>query len=884
MRHLISILSFMLIVQHLTAADWQLVRIPAPQDETTILPDSFELYHRAGDFWIGRVSKNISLPPGSFIYERFDPEAGEIFRLLLASPEESEKLKSNVHFLYEDQMEVIFQATPDQLRALPKIRGQWIRIGQSPRPTGYSGVEIPERDDFHPIIEDLVNQVSQTQYTEYLQTLEDFNTRNTFTTGYDNSAVWVYDRFTEFGLDASYDDFTIQTAVKQNVIGELTGLVHPDSIVFITAHLDATANNQWSPEPVAPGADDNGSGTACFLECARILSQYNFEKTIRFVAFGGEEQGLWGSWDYVGNLLNAGTEVVGSFNYDMIAYSGNDPLPPDLILYADNNPLSQAMADKVAEAITTFIPTSLEPVIYINPSMTASDHSPFWDAGWPAILGIEAEPWGPEFNPFYHSVNDRVVNCDLYYATNCTRAALAAVADYAIPIEESGPYLAVYDQQMNEIFGNTNGIPEPGEAVSLQITLINAGSYPATGISADMTTDNPYLTITQNSSTYPDLDIQQTGVCLQPYTLQISTSCPQETWVTVELHIIADGGYQRDVPIGFLVGDMRFDPSGPDLYGYYAYDMHDGAFAPDYNWIEIAPMAGGPGTELELLNYDAETIPIPFDFQFYGTTYNQVTVCSHGWLSFGETTIFIPVNRAIPDSLAPPDGFVAVFWDELIPESGGQICYYHDATNNQFVVEWYQIPHVQNPDSVETFQIILLDPSHYPTTTGDGEIIVNYQSLSEAIDGCTFGIEAPSGTYGIQYLYNGLYHTQAMPIEDFTSIKYTTEAEITALEPTKPEMNYPNNYYLVRCYPNPFNPTTVLSFELSVSSRINLSVYNISGRLVDELVNGWREAGVHEVTFDGSDLASCMYFYRITAEGLERGGKYQATGKMLLLK
>ena len=79
-------------------------------------------------------------------------------------------------------------------------------------------------------------------------------------------------------------------------------------------------------------------------------------------------------------------------------------------------------------------------------------------------------------------------------------------------------------------------------------------------------------------------------------------------------------------------------------------------------------------------------------------------------------------------------------------------------------------------------------------------------------------------------------------------------------------------------YPNPFNPTTALSYQLPASSLVKLAVYDINGRLVTELVNGWRDAGMHEVTFDGSGLSSGVYVYQLTA------GELNANGKMVLMK
>ena len=88
----------------------------------------------------------------------------------------------------------------------------------------------------------------------------------------------------------------------------------------------------------------------------------------------------------------------------------------------------------------------------------------------------------------------------------------------------------------------------------------------------------------------------------------------------------------------------------------------------------------------------------------------------------------------------------------------------------------------------------------------------------------------------------------------------------------------PDEFTLWGIHPNPFNPTTIISFQLPVASFVNLSVYDISGRTVTKIVNGWREAGLHKVTFDGSNLASGVYICRLTA------GKKVVSNKLVLMK
>jgi hypothetical protein len=88
----------------------------------------------------------------------------------------------------------------------------------------------------------------------------------------------------------------------------------------------------------------------------------------------------------------------------------------------------------------------------------------------------------------------------------------------------------------------------------------------------------------------------------------------------------------------------------------------------------------------------------------------------------------------------------------------------------------------------------------------------------------------------------------------------------------------PADYVLHPCAPNPFNPTAVLRYDLREASRVSLEVYNTAGKLVQTLANGWREAGSHQVSFDGTDLASGIYVYRLQA------GSFAASGKMVLMK
>ena len=90
--------------------------------------------------------------------------------------------------------------------------------------------------------------------------------------------------------------------------------------------------------------------------------------------------------------------------------------------------------------------------------------------------------------------------------------------------------------------------------------------------------------------------------------------------------------------------------------------------------------------------------------------------------------------------------------------------------------------------------------------------------------------------------------------------------------------NVPGTYTLSQNYPNPFNPSTTISYQLPAYSMVTIKVYDILGREVETLVNEEKEAGYYSIDFNGSDLPSGVYFYKLTA------GNFISTRKMLLLK
>ena len=213
--------------------------------------------------------------------------------------------------------------------------------------------------------------------------------------------------------------------VSRNVIATKTGTTDPDQQVIICAHMDDTSEQ---PQVRAPGADDNGSGTIAVIEAARLFVESQFEKTIKFCLWTGEEQGLLGSEAYAGDAYGNGDDIVGVFNFDMIGWDGNDDYLGEL--HCGTMSSSQELGYLFEDVITDY-EISIVPVLLTWGSTDRSDHASFWDYDYPAMLGIE--DFTDDFNPYYHTTDDNLSIIDVDFFTEYTKAAVGAVATMAIP-------------------------------------------------------------------------------------------------------------------------------------------------------------------------------------------------------------------------------------------------------------------------------------------------------------------------------------------------------------------------------------------------------------------------------------------------------------------
>ncbi len=215
-----------------------------------------------------------------------------------------------------------------------------------------------------------------------------------------------------YGLSVVLESFSYGGGTYHNVVGTKVGTLYPNQHYIIGAHYDSVNN---------PGADDNASGVALVLEAARILSQYDSDYTIKFIAFSMEEQGLIGSQAYVDSHVS--DDILGMISADMVAY---DPGTDHALVYGRtaSNPIKNALAAAIAEYGDGLTYT-------IGGDTPYSDHAPFEADGYQACLLIEGEVWD---NPYYHQQSDNFENpsnLNFPYAVKMTRSIVGWLVDAA---------------------------------------------------------------------------------------------------------------------------------------------------------------------------------------------------------------------------------------------------------------------------------------------------------------------------------------------------------------------------------------------------------------------------------------------------------------------
>ncbi|HUS99475.1 MAG TPA: M28 family peptidase [Candidatus Thermoplasmatota archaeon] len=329
----------------------------------------------------------------------------------------------------------------DSVQPRPKAPGP----GAAPNPPSDAVTDVPlirehtqkipaATDD---IVISMLEQVDTSLYLKYLENITGFGPRYTGTGSCIAAAEYIYEQFQSMGLWVRYHPWSYGGYSSNNVEATINGTdEYSDEIYIVCGHYDTVSSS--------PGADDDASGTVAVLIAAYIMSQYQFNNTIKFVAFSGEEEGLYGSRVYAQQAASQGWNIVGVLNADMISYAITTSQGNNVDVYVNS-------ASTWLYTYTVNVNTEYNDYIHLTlhnaGTSSGSDHYYFWQNGFSAVFYFEYE-----MTPYYHTAQDTIDNINATYAVKNVRLILATLAELSEASYLSNP------PAKPVIAGPTNGV------------------------------------------------------------------------------------------------------------------------------------------------------------------------------------------------------------------------------------------------------------------------------------------------------------------------------------------------------------------------------------------------------------------------------------------
>ena len=335
----------------------------------------------------------------------------------------------------------------------------------------------------NPRVAEVVDAVSEERIGGILKKLESFGTRNIFSPqddaerGIGAARKWIYDQFQSYSprLEVRYDTWRVKKKGRivrdvelHNVVAVLPGTMNKERQIVVSGHYDsavaarrpqnaaptdgATGGNgaggtdaapadaqqaaatTFDIESKAPGANDDGSGTAAVLELARVMSKYEWRNTIVFIAFTAEEEGLVGSTLYARKAHKDGQIIDAVLNNDIIGDdTGGDGRKNNtsVAVYSEEpaDSLSRELARYIKQACERYVPSMKVDLVFRQDRLgRGGDHAPFNQEGYAAVRFTTPE----ENYKNQHSLTDTVANMSIPYNTQVVRENAAALASLAL--------------------------------------------------------------------------------------------------------------------------------------------------------------------------------------------------------------------------------------------------------------------------------------------------------------------------------------------------------------------------------------------------------------------------------------------------------------------
>lgn len=487
--------------------------------------------------------------------------------------------------------------------------------------------------------------------------------------------------------------------------------------------------------------------------------------------------------------------------------------------------------------------------------------------------------------------------------------------------------------------GNGNGYAEPGETVNITCTFKNFLAPTSVGAVISISTDSPYLTVTQGSMSVPQLKTLDTITTVNPFRVSVLTNVPQSYTARIKV-TLTDGAFTDSQYITFLVNPTFATQNVNTIQLTLTNDGRIGFF--DYPTNAL-----GSGFVFNGMNHLFE------GGLLLGTSSTHIVDMIRDETGgqnrdFSSNDFF---NLKTPGNVSDQDGFTQ-FSDSIAAPANKiglrvnmRSYAFSDPTDSKYIILHYEIQNTTSVQISNLFAGIFLDwdlgnyeadISRYDSTrslgycfdAGTGPLTRKEYLGIRALDSASsfrsldrdLAVLTRAGKW--DWISGGFKQTDVGPIDihqviasgPFTippgssrSVAFALIAADSTLDElrhnadaakqkwlsiktpvgiTEEQSGLPAAYKLGQNYPNPFNPSTAISYQLSAISFVNLRVYDVLGREVAVLVDGTHTAGSYTVHWNASAMPSGVYVYRLRVADLSNSSapRYVETRKMVLLR
>lgn len=767
-----------------------------------------------------------------------------------------------------------------------------------------------------PVVQQIINSVKQDSLIFFVKELsgavptvingtsQTILSRNKNQPGNALAETYIKQKLQSYGLSTTIQSFS---TTGKNVIATQTGTEFPNKKYIICAHFDDMPSGT-----IAPGADDNASGTAAVIEAARIFSQYSFPFTIIYALWDEEEQGLVGSAYYANQAASTGDSILGVINMDMTAYDGNN----DGVCNVHNRPVGSSVQlyQKMAEVNSQY-GINLN-IVSKNPGITASDHASFWDKGYGAILLIEDD--NNDFHPYYHTVNDLIQYFNQPYYTRMSKLALGTLASLALNLNleishtpiasittpqpittssfiSSGLQIGTGSSAPRLYYRTKQGSGQFGQFISIVGTPAKSGSYNFVIPELPLGTVVQYYLAAQDMnssivktlpaggsgynppgstppSTFYQFFVAELTVTLYDQANNLNNWTASGGWnITTAKYVSAPssftdspgGNYASNTtailtysnPISFtdvLGGILEFDTQW-DIENNYDYGQVQVSTNNGSTWNALA----GQYTNLGTGTFQPNGQPLYDGTQL--TWVHEIMDLTNYVIQSLRLRFYFRSDGSIQNDGWYVDNVKISVYNSTVPVE--LVSFNAEIFNNRVELTWMTATETNN----KGFEI----QKCLTQTLSEGESFQTWETIG-FVNGYGTTTIPQSYSFADANLKSGKYFYRLKQIDFDGTFEYSNIIEVD-FAPIR-------SFVLDQNYPNPFNPTTKISWQSPVSSRQILKVYDILGNEIATLVDEYKEAGRYEIEFDAAELASGIYLYKLQA------GNFIETKKMLLTK